>query len=262
MKIRVSILRKLIREELSRIDEAPLPFTRSASSLRGNGLTTASVPDLVKYARKQFAQIGHDLGVDDLADPAFLDWLGDHLTDMGVPYETTEEVEMALTGGPVGENSIGGGGVTFGGQGAKEVDECGCDKTSELDEARKLRESSGLNPHEEEEFDELVNTPEYMTLETFVDFKMSDMESPDDVPSFSHIDAAALAFNLEASIVDIIKTLKDYGMTMKPREPAKRVRGFTTSSNDRWYGPGSQATHGGAGIDSSSGRATVRGKTI
>ena len=255
MKIRVSTLRKLIREELSHVHEAPLPFV-GKSGIRGNGLTTASVPDLVKYARKQFAQIGHDLGVDDLADPTFLDWLGDHLTDMGVPYETTEEVEMALTGGPVGENSIGGGAVTFGGQGSN------LEKNESSTRDGKLAESSGLNPHEEEEFDELVNTPEYMTLETFVDFKMSDMESPDDVPSFSHIDAAALAFNLEASIVDIIKTLKDYGMTMKPREPAKRVRGFTTSSNDRWYGPGSQATHGGAGIDSSSGRATVRGKTI
>lgn len=154
------------------------------------------------------------------------------------------------------ENALAGGAVTFGGDGNIEESD-----GEELDES-KLQEVSGLNPNEQEEFEELVNTPEYLTMETFIDYKMSDMDSPDDVPSFSHIDAAALAHNLEAPVAAIIKTLKDYGMTMKAREPAKRVRGFTTSSNDRWFGPGSLATHGGAGIDSSSGRATVRGKTI
>ena len=34
---------------------------------------------------------------------------------------------------------------------------------------------------------------------------------------------------------------------MSVREPLRRVRGFRTSSNDRWFGPGSDKMHGGSG---------------
>lgn len=159
------------------------------------------------------------------------------------------------------ENALAGGAVTFGGNGY--IDEGDDEEDSELYESlRMLNEVSGLNPDEIKVFRELIKTPEYKTIEAFVDFKMSDMETPDDMPEFTHIDVAALAHNLRMRVPDVINTLKDYGLVMRTRQPVKRVRGFTTSSHDRWYGPGSLATHGGAGIDNTTGRATVRGQTI
>lgn len=40
--------------------------------------------------------------------------------------------------------------------------------------------------------------------------------------------------------------LEGYGMTLAERPFEKHVRGFTTSSNDRWFGPGACKTYGGA----------------
>jgi hypothetical protein len=31
------------------------------------------------------------------------------------------------------------------------------------------------------------------------------------------------------------------------RAKERRIRGFTTSSHDRWFGPGASPTHGGSG---------------
>lgn len=47
-----------------------------------------------------------------------------------------------------------------------------------------------------------------------------------------------------------IRALQDWGFRMQARQPPKAVRGFQTSSNDRFYGPGSDKMHGGAAYDS------------
>lgn len=99
--------------------------------------------------------------------------------------------------------------------------------------------------------------PEYASINAFAQFLLDD-----DREEFSHEDLTALNQRLKIPVAAIRKELEDIGFKLALRAPEKRVRGFTTSSNDRWYGPGSIKTHGGAGIDASTGRATVRNKTV
>lgn len=99
--------------------------------------------------------------------------------------------------------------------------------------------------------------PEYGSVNTFAEFLMDD-----DRDEFTHEDLGALNQRLRLPVNVIRKELEDIGFKLAVRAPEKKVRGFTTSSNDRWYGPGSLKTHGGAGIDAQTGRATVRGKTV
>ena len=39
--------------------------------------------------------------------------------------------------------------------------------------------------------------------------------------------------------------LQGMGFALVKRGIPRKVRGFTSSSNDRWFGPGSEPTHGG-----------------
>lgn len=50
------------------------------------------------------------------------------------------------------------------------------------------------------------------------------------------------------SISKLRKDLATLGVTMTPRAKPVSVRGFNTNSNDRWFGPGSEPTHGGSGF--------------
>lgn len=99
--------------------------------------------------------------------------------------------------------------------------------------------------------------PEYKSVQTFAQFLLDD-----DREEYNHEELAALNMNTHQRIDAIRHELDSIGFRLATRAPEKRVRGFTTSSNDRWYGPGSQKTHGGPGIDNATGRATVRGKTV
>lgn len=119
------------------------------------------------------------------------------------------------------------------------------------EEFHRLAEAPETDP------EELATSPEYASLEDFVQFKMDEDEF-----EFSFIDLQALNMSLQRPVSSIRAELEGYGMKLSARTPEKRTRGFTTSSNDRWFGPGSISTSGGAGIDSSTGRATVRGKTV
>jgi hypothetical protein len=101
------------------------------------------------------------------------------------------------------------------------------------------------------------NDAEYESIETFATFLMDE-----DREEFTHEDLAALNQRLQTPVGIIRKELEAYGFNLAKRAFEKRIRGFNTSSQDRWTGPGSAATHGGAGIDTSTGRATVRGKTV
>ncbi len=85
--------------------------------------------------------------------------------------------------------------------------------------------------------------PEYESVEAFVAYLLDN-----DRESFTFEEATLLANGLGHKVVSkAICVLKDYGLRMVPREPPKVVRGFLTSSHDRWYGPGSSPTHGGTG---------------
>ena len=88
-----------------------------------------------------------------------------------------------------------------------------------------------------------MSEPELESVEAFVEF-LVDNEREDFTFSEAEVLAKALGHSTPALV---IRDLKGYGLKMTPREPAKRVRGFTTSSHDRFFGPGSSPMHGGSG---------------
>jgi len=82
----------------------------------------------------------------------------------------------------------------------------------------------------------------------------------DDRTSFLFKEAEALAFELGYSIATpVIQGLKKLGLDMIERLPPRKVRGVRTSSNDRYFGPGSSKCHGGSGHEQISGFAGQRG---
>lgn len=87
--------------------------------------------------------------------------------------------------------------------------------------------------------------PEFSSIEAFVQLKMDD-----GTETFTHLDLRELSYRLRrADIRNIRLELEGYGLRLVQRPHERRIRGFTTSSNDRWYGPGSCPTHGGSGFD-------------
>ena len=71
----------------------------------------------------------------------------------------------------------------------------------------------------------------------------------DERTTFTHEDLSLVNEATGLRIQEIRAELEGYGLTLAARAVPKRVRGFTTSSNDRWFGPGSCPTHGGATYD-------------
>jgi len=65
--------------------------------------------------------------------------------------------------------------------------------------------------------------------------------------SFTFAEADALADVLNVTTANVIREMRSYGLTYDGRAAERRVRGFTTSSNDRYFGPGSSPMHGGTG---------------
>lgn len=84
--------------------------------------------------------------------------------------------------------------------------------------------------------------PEFASVEAFVESLLDD-----DRVAFTFPEAEHLAKGTGSSVPDVIRALRDYGLGMVERQEPKQVRGFTTSSHDRWYGPGSSPSHGGSG---------------
>jgi len=95
---------------------------------------------------------------------------------------------------------------------------------------------------------------EHTSVEAFVQFCMDE-----DRTEFTHVDLAHLSYTLHSSPSKIRVELEGYGLRLAVRPNEKKVRGFTTSSHDRWYGPGACKTYGGCGIDPHTGRATAKG---
>lgn len=90
--------------------------------------------------------------------------------------------------------------------------------------------------------------PEHASIEAFAEFLVDEERE-----TFTFTEAETVAKAIEEHVSVVIRELRTYGLAMVPREPERRVRGFQTSSHDRWYGPGSSRTHGGSGHEQISG---------
>jgi hypothetical protein len=88
-----------------------------------------------------------------------------------------------------------------------------------------------------------MSPPEYKTLASFLAFLRED-----EATSFTAEDLQRLNESLGVPLEDIRACLEEEGYRLEPREVPRYVRGFTTSSNDRWFGPGAEKTHGGTGF--------------
>jgi hypothetical protein len=84
--------------------------------------------------------------------------------------------------------------------------------------------------------------PEHASVEVFVEFLMDDERE-----TFDHRDLQQLNEATQRRLGDLRRELEGYGLTLAHRAVSRRVRGVTTNSNDRWYGPGSERMHGGSG---------------
>lgn len=89
-----------------------------------------------------------------------------------------------------------------------------------------------------------MDEAELQSVEAFGEFLLDE-----DRVIFTFEEAELLAGHLKLHVACIIRDLRSYGFTMAQREKAVRVRGFRTSSHDRWYGPGAERTFGGSGQD-------------
>jgi hypothetical protein len=96
--------------------------------------------------------------------------------------------------------------------------------------------------------------PEHKSIEAFVEFLRDDER---DV--FDHRDLAALNYATRRRRGDIRRELEALGFKLAVREPGRRVRGFDTSSNDRYWGPGSERTYASSGWEQISGFAGQEG---
>ncbi len=87
-----------------------------------------------------------------------------------------------------------------------------------------------------------VEEPEFESVEAFVDHCIDD-----DRESFTTKDLTTLSFQTQTSSKKVKLQLESWGLRLEFRPPERRVRGYRTNSNDRYYGPGSCRTHGGTG---------------
>lgn len=95
--------------------------------------------------------------------------------------------------------------------------------------------------------------PEYETAETFAQYLLDEERE-----TFLPGEAQRVAERTGRNTGEVQRELQSYGFVMEvPR--AQKVRGFTTSSNDRYFGPGSERMHGGSGWVQINGFATQEG---
>lgn len=96
--------------------------------------------------------------------------------------------------------------------------------------------------------------PEFESLDEFEEFLIDN-----DQTEFDHRHLQCLNFRLGIQARLIRRDLEDRGLTLKLREVPRSRRGHTTSSHDRWFGPGASRTHGGSGWEVISGFAGQAG---
>lgn len=97
MKISIKELRQTIKSMLTEMPYGPSKHPVKFN-LMSHGPSAKFDPvrdseeDVYDAAQIAFGQIAHDLGVDDLSDDGFLDWLGDHLSDARVPDDMIDRM--------------------------------------------------------------------------------------------------------------------------------------------------------------------------
>jgi hypothetical protein len=96
-------------------------------------------------------------------------------------------------------------------------------------------------------------TPETESVEAFVQYLLDDERT-----SASFEEAEEVAESMKVHVAVVVRALKGYGVVVN-RETEKRVRGFRTSSHDRYFGPGSSPSHGGSGWEQITGFAGQKG---
>jgi hypothetical protein len=96
--------------------------------------------------------------------------------------------------------------------------------------------------------------PEFANVTAFATFL-----ADDDREDFTHEDLLRLNMATACTVAAVRSELESYGFRLAVREPEKRVRGFNTNSNDRWYGPGACRSHGGSGGEQITGFAGRKG---
>ena len=89
----------------------------------------------------------------------------------------------------------------------------------------------------------MVNDLEYSSVEVFAQY-LKDEERT----TYTVEELRALNIRTQQAQHQIKHYLCEAGFQLSERKSTPRVRGFRTSSNDRWYGPGSDQTHGGGGF--------------
>jgi hypothetical protein len=102
--------------------------------------------------------------------------------------------------------------------------------------------------------EELASEAEYQSVEDFLEYCMDDERKV-----FNHVELRALALNTKTSGSKVRAELEAYGLSLGSRPNVKKTRGFSTNSNDRYYGAGSCQAHGGSGKDQILGFAGRRG---
>ena len=94
------------------------------------------------------------------------------------------------------------------------------------------------------EYNQVLRMSEYDSLEAFVSWHKDEEEE-----TYTHEELQFLCFRLRQTTTSVRTQLLAQGLKLAVRGIPKRTRGFTTSSNDRWFGPGADKTHGGSGFD-------------
>jgi transposase len=113
-----------------------------------------------------------------------------------------------------------------------------------MDTDKEIRELLQENEKIRKELGEpWYNAPEYSSIESFAQYCKDDERT-----EYTHEDMIALTTGLKLQPSDVREQLRQYGLTLAKRPIHKHTRGYTTSSHDRWFGPGSSPTHGGSGF--------------
>jgi len=95
-----------------------------------------------------------------------------------------------------------------------------------------------MNP---EQIRKAARLPEYTDVEAFIE--------DNETGYYTHEDLQVLNYRLKVPVQVIKGELESYGLRMRERAKETARRGFHANSHDRWSGPGSSPSHGGAGGD-------------
>ena len=100
----------------------------------------------------------------------------------------------------------------------------------------------------------MKDDPEVANVEAFVEYLLDEERD-----TFTGEELQLLSYNTRTVHRTVRVQLEGYGLKLAERPKAQRVRGFTVSSHDRWYGPGSSPSHGGSGWEQIAGFAGREG---